>query len=254
MSSSKKSNCVLIKFWSVVLWIAVWQIFSMVVENSLIIVSPLDVCRNLIVKTTDSAFWSAVVFSSTRIMGGFLLSVILGVLLASLAAKFSFVRDLAAPIITAMKTVPVASFIILVLMYFPSRSLSVIISFLMVLPIIYTNILEGFVCVDEKLLEMARIFDVKLSRKILYIYVPHILPYFRSACEVSLGLCWKAGVAAELIGVPAGSVGEGLYQSKIYLDTPELFSWTLVVIILSIFFEKVFLYFVGFVCEKLKRV
>jgi len=54
-------------------------------------------------------------------------------------------------------------------------------------------------------------------------------------------LAWKAGVAAELIGYPAGSMGEQLYYSKFFLETDTLFAWTVVIIILSVSFEKLFL-------------
>lgn len=254
MMTNKNSDNMLIKLFPALFWIAVWQILSVVVNNNLLIVSPFEVCKNLLSKAVDSIFWSAVVFSSLRIIGGFMTALIFGGFLASLASKLAFVRSLAAPVIVAIKTVPVASFIILILICFPSRNLSFIISFLMVLPIIYMNLLAGLVCVDKSLLEMAQVFNISLARRILYIYLPHLLPYFRSACTVSLGLCWKSGVAAELIGVPVGSVGEGLYHSKIYLDMPELFSWTLVVVILSICFERIFLSVVNFVCERLRRV
>lgn len=106
---------------------------------------------------------------------------------------------------------------------------------------IYTNILEGIRQTDRKILEMAKVFRVNLRRQIRYIYVSQVLPYFLSACRLSLGMCWKAGVAAEVIGVPSGSIGEKLYNAKIYLNTPDLFAWTIVIIVISFVFEKCFL-------------
>ena len=140
-----------------------------------------------------------------------------------------------------MISTPVASFIILCLIWIPSKNLSVFISFLMVLPVIYTNILEGIRQTDSKILEMAKVFQVNPERRIRYIYVSQVLPYFLSACRLSLGMCWKAGVAAEVIGVPSGSIGEKLYNAKIYLNTPDLFAWTIVIIVISFVFEKCFL-------------
>ena len=71
------------------------------------------------------------------------------------------------------------------------------------------------------------------------------MPFFHAACRISLGLCWKAGVAAEVIGMPRGSVGERLQQAKVYLDTPDLFAWTLVIVALSLTFEKLVLYLIN---------
>ena len=144
----------------------------------------------------------------------------------------------------AIKAVPVASFIILVLIWGPSRNLSVVISFLMVLPVIYTNDLGGILSTDRKLLEMAQVFRIPLFRRIRYIYLSQLLPYLRTGFSLSLGLCWKAGVAAEVIGIPKGSIGEKLYEAKVYLETPDLFSWTLVIVLISVIFEKLFLRFI----------
>jgi NitT/TauT family transport system permease protein len=165
----------------------------------------------------------------------------LGIFLAVLAYWSKTVEILIAPVIAVVKSTPVASFIILCLIWIPSRNLSVFISFLMVLPVIYTNILEGIRQTDSKILEMAKVFQVNPGRKIRYIYVSQVLPYFLSACRLSLGMCWKAGVAAEVIGVPSGSIGEKLYNAKIYLNTPDLFAWTIVIIVISFVFEKCFL-------------
>lgn len=110
----------------------------------------------------------------------------------------------------------------------------------MVLPVVYSNVLQGIKTTDMKLLEMAKVFRVTPVKKALYIYLPHLKPYILSACSVSLGLSWKAGIAAEVIGIPTGSIGEKLYQAKVYLSTPDLFAWTVVIIVISILFEKLF--------------
>jgi len=105
----------------------------------------------------------------------------------------------------------------------------------------YTNVLQGISNTDRKLLEMMNLFHVTLWRRIRYLYFPQVLPYFRSACSIALGLCWKSGIAAEVIGIPKGSIGEKLYSAKIYLMTGDLFAWTIVIILVSILFEKLFL-------------
>ena len=64
-----------------------------------------------------------------------------------------------------------------------------------------------------------------------------MLPYFASACRTALGLAWKAGVAAEVLCLPEAAIGTQVYQAKIYLETPDLFAWTLVVLALSFALE-----------------
>ncbi len=231
-----------IRFWAVCFWLAVWQLGSIVLNQKILLVSPLQVLFRLGQLLPTTGFWSAVSFSFLRIAAGFLSAAMLGIVLAALSARFFRVRELLAPLILTIKSVPVASFIILALLWFSSRTLSVLISFLMVLPVVYTNVLEGIRAADRKLLEMAQVFSLTPAKIIRYIYLPQILPYFQAACGTALGLCWKSGIAAEVIGIPSGSIGERLQQAKVYLDTPDLFAWTLVIVLLSLSFEKLFLF------------
>ena len=177
----------------------------------------------------------------------------LGVVLAALSYRFQVVRDLLAPLVATVKSIPVASFVILVLIWVPSERLSVIISFLMVFPIIYLNILEGLDNTDRDLLEMADVFGISWQDRIRYIYCSHVLPYFQAACSLALGVCWKAGIAAEVIGLPNHTIGMHLYDAKVYLDTPDLFAWTLVIIAISIVFEVVFTKLVDVLVRRIER-
>ncbi len=189
-------------------------------------------------------------WSAARIFGGFLLSTLLAVLLAALAAWKNGVGELLAPLVAVIKAVPVASFIILALVWLNSRSLSLFISALMVFPPVYLNVLEGIRRTDGQLLEMARVFRVPFSRRLRYIYLPQIMPYFRTAVSLGLGLCWKAGAAAEVIGLPAGSVGERLYTAKVYFQTPDLFAWTVTIVAVSVLFERLFLILTDWAARK----
>ena len=190
-------------------------------------------------------------FSSLRILGGFLLACALAAVLAPLAARFQWIRDLLSPLVAVVKAVPVVSFIILALIFFSSENLSLLISALMVFPPVYLNVLEGVKRTDASLLEMARVFRVPFSRTLRGIYLPQVLPYFRAAVSVALGLCWKAGTAAEVIALSGGTIGERLYTAKVYFETPDLFAWTAVIVLLSAGFEKLFLLAVDKMAERM---
>ena len=166
---------------------------------------------------------------------------LLAVLLAAPAAGSRRLQELLAPPVAAVKATPVASFIILALVWLDARSLPLFISALMVFPPVYLNVLEGLRRTDGKLLELARVYRIPLRRRVWGIYLPQVLPYFRSAASLALGLCWKAGTAAEVIGLPAGTLGERLYTAKVYFQTPDLFAWTAVILILAAGFERLFL-------------
>lgn len=232
--------------WSVALWLLVWQGGSMALAaavpgGGLLLASPVQAVRRLLELLPSPVFWRAVGNSSARIFGGFLLSCGLALPLAALAAGRPWLQELLAPPVAAVKATPVASFIILALVWLDARSLSLFISALMVFPPVYLNVLEGLRGTDPKLLELARVYRIPLGRRIRGIYMPQVLPYFRSAASLALGLCWKAGAAAEVIGLPEGTIGERLYTAKIYLQTPDLFAWTAVILILAAAFERLFL-------------
>lgn len=230
----------LAKLFASLLALAMWQLAAVLVNNRLLLVGPVQVAIRLCALVRQGAFWAAVGFTFSRITLGFLLAFCLGLALAALAARFPLAETLIHPYMTAVKTVPVASFIVIALLWLSGRRLSIFISFLMVLPVLYANLLQGIRAADGKLLEMARVFRTGSVNRVRCIYLPALAPYCLSACRSALGLCWKAGVAAEVIGVCSGSIGGMLYDAKVYLEIGDLFAWTLVIVALSVGFEWCF--------------
>jgi len=222
------------------LWICIWQIASMLISQEILLVSPVVVVIRIIGLSGDPSFWSSIFNSFLRIFFGFLLANVFGVILAFFSSKSAFFKDFLSPVISIMKSTPVASFIILALVWINSAYLSTFISFLMVLPVVYTNMLAGIENIDSKLINMADVFKVSAAKKIKYIYIPSLLPYYSAACSIGLGFSWKSGIAAEVIGLPQNTIGFSLYSAKIFLETPDLFAWTVVIIIISVIFEKMF--------------
>ena len=226
---------------AVAFWLAVWQAAAMAIGQEVFLVSPVQALRTLVQLLPRADFWQRVCFSSGRILLGFLLGAVVSVVLAICAARWSAADALLAPVMQLVKATPVASFIILALVWLNSQSLSLFISALMVFPPVYLNVLEGICRTDRRLLEMARVFRVPLGRRLRGIYLPQVMPYFRTAVSLGLGLCWKAGAAAEIIGLPAGSMGERLYTAKVYFQTADLFAWTVTIVAVSVVFERLFL-------------
>ena len=232
---------------AVVFWILFWQCGVMIMDiksgnsmgGNLLVSSPLETAKTIISLVQTMEFWKAVGYSFIKIASGFFLALVVGGMCAVVASVFGMVRILIDPLLRLIKAVPVASFIILALFWLSSsRNLSVLISFLMVLPVVYTNVLQGIDSTDKELLEMASVFRISVGKRIRYIYIPAVMPYLVSACSVGLGFCFKSGIAAEIIGLPSGSIGERMYEAKLYLLTEELFAWTAVIVFVSVVFEK----------------
>ena len=222
-------------------WLAVWQAAAMAIGQEVFLVSPVQALRCLLRLLPQADFWHRVGFSAGRILLGFGLGVVCSAALAVAAEICPAAEVLIARVLQLVKATPVASFIILALVWVRGSSLSVLISFLMVLPVLYGAVRTGIRAADPQLLEMAKVFRLPLGRRLRAVWLPAVLPAFRQGCSVALGICWKSGVAAEVIGLPNGSIGDALYRAKITLSTGELFAWTFVIILLSAAFEKLFL-------------
>ena len=223
-------------------WLFVWHFLSLKINSSIFLPSPEATYKALIRIGKRAGFWQTIFNTFSKIAKGFLLALIAGTFSAIISSFVKIIDVLVSPFMRMLKTVPVASFIILALLWVKSDKLSVLISFVMVTPVVYINILQSFDNVDNNLLEMADIFNVGLLRRLRFIYVPALVSGFMSACKIGLGFCFKAGIAAEIIGLPFQSIGSELYKSKLYLMTDELFAWTVVIVLMSVFFEGVCIY------------
>lgn len=235
---------------AVLLALALWQAVSMIVGMDMLLASPLKVLVRLSTIWRESDFLSTVLFSLCRIFGGFLLAFLAGILMAMLAGHFRTVEILLWPYVVTIKSVPIASFIILCLIWFTYTQMTVFIAFLIAFPVIYTNVLQGIRSTDPGLAEMGKLYRVRGLRKLFYIQLPGIMPFLTSACGVAIGMAWKAGVAAEVIGVINGSIGRKLYDAKIYFQNADLLSWTVIIILLSVAGEKLFVRLLRFLYAK----
>ncbi len=228
--------------WAVLFWVLLWQLAAMTLNMPILLPGPLAVLSSLGKLLPLPSFWLSACHSAGKILLGFLIGTALGVLLAILSKMQPFIGALLSPPVKLIKATPVVSFIILALVWIDSAGLSIFIPALMVFPPTFLNMQEGLSAADPKLLEMAEIFGVPFSRQLSGIYIPACLPHFRAACSLGLGLCWKSGIAAEVIGLPRDTIGFNLYSSKIYLETSELFAWTIIIILASVLFEKFFMW------------
>ncbi len=240
-----KWKCLLRKVFIILFWLLVWHLLAIWVDNSILLVTPVQAIVALWELLWEVKFWQTIGISLVRIGAGFGLGAMAALLLAAVSSRFRLLEEILSPIMTLCKAVPVASFVVLLLIWWGSSFLAVAICFLMVLPNIYISTLEGLKNTDKKLLEMAEVFGMPLSTRFFYMYRPALRPFLDSSLKLSLGMCWKSGVAAEVIGTPDFSIGERLYMSKIYLDTAGVFAWTAVIILLSIGFERAVLWLVG---------
>lgn len=226
-------------------WLVIWEVIHLAVGKAIIVPSPLDTLLKLIELAGTGAFWASIGVSLLRILIGYLAALIVGTALGLITAKVPFLDAFFSPIAKIIRATPVASFIILLFVFLAKDNIPAVTAFLMVFPVVWTNVYTGIHETDPKLLEMATLFNVPKSRRFSKIYIPQTMPHFMSAARTGMGLAWKAGIAAEVLTNPRFGIGTGLYNAKIYLESAELFAWTAVIIIISVVLEHLLVKLIG---------
>lgn len=234
----------------ILFWLIVWQIVAALIKNPILMEGPIGVGKRLFEDIKTPSFYQTVGASLLRIMGGMLTGVLLAVIFAILSWKKSFVEELLKPVVQFLKAAPITCFVVLLLIWVGSEKLTYYVALIVSFPPVYFNFLEGMKQFDGKLLEVAKVYHMPFLNRLYYVYMPEIKPYFFSALTLAVGMAFKAGVAAEIIGTPDYSMGERIYMSKIYLDTAGVMSWMLTVILVAFLCEKVLMQLMTFIFDR----
>lgn len=246
-------NKKIMKAVNLLLWLCLWQITAFFVDNRIYFASPYDTLTELLAKAGDVVFWVSILSSLVRIVSGFLFAFLLAYILSFISYRYRWIGEFLSPMVSFLKSVPIAAVVVILLIWWGPDHLVLCISMMVVFPNIYSSMLTGLFNTDSDLLEMSSVFEMKKVDKMLWIYRPSYLPQLHSAMGVSLGLCFKSGVAAEIIGLPEFSIGERLYRDKIYLNTPGVFAWIVAILALSSLTEVLFKYILKVIAKYPKQ-
>ena len=222
-----------------VFWIIVWQILYMIVNEPLFLAGPFTTLKSLVKILKEGSTYGILAKSIIKIIGGFFLALVLAVFTAFLAWSKRIVRESLTPLMAFAKAVPIASVIVLFLAWFSSSGISGFVAGFVAFPLVYFEILGALDDMDSKILEMLKVYGVPFLKRMRYVYLPAICDRLFVTIKIAVGMCIRAGVAAELIGVPSFSIGEKLYKAKLYLEIGDLFAWTVVIVAAGYICEKV---------------
>lgn len=225
---------------ALVFWFGVWFVAALIIDKELLVPSPVLVLSRIGALIVTKAFWLKTGATLLRVLGGFVLGTVAGSVFSVLTSVSDIADAIITPFIRMIRSTPVTSFIILVMLFISYTLVPVFIAALLVAPILYLNLREGIKETDKGLLEVARMYRFGKKKTIKVVYLPSLRPYFISGAVTALGLAWKAGITAEVLALPSKAIGREIYYSKLYLETPDLFAWTVVVIVFSLIFEKLF--------------
>lgn len=220
-------------------WLAAWDFAAALVAQPLILPGPGTVALALLRLVCDAGTWAILAGSGVRILGGLALAAVCGGLLAGISSRSRAFARLVAPALSFVKATPVACVVVLLLIWLGSARVSIAAVFLMALPGVYFSLVEGLTQADKPLEQMFRLHGVRGWRLFCAHTWREVLPFVLSCARAVIGMSWKAGVAAELIGMAVGTVGERIYQAKLLIETADLLAWTVLVVMASWACERV---------------
>ena len=226
------------KIFIIVFWLLVWQIAAVIIDQSLYLPSVPSAFKHVFIIIQDESFLRNIAITFYRVLMGLLVSSLLAVIIAILSSRSELIEQIFSPFLSTIKSVPTMSIIILALVWFKSGNVPIFVCVLICFPMLYTNTLTGIKNIDKKLLEFCDIHQISYKKKLADVIIPSVMPYFRSAFFVAIGFGWKSTIAAEVLSAPKFSMGYQLYLTKLYLDIPELFAWTIIIISFTIIIEK----------------
>lgn len=236
MKTKKYIRAVLI----VLIWLTIWQVLALIVDNDVLLAGPYETAKALVSLSLSSSFYISVGITIGKVLIGYLIGFALGSILAVMSYKWKGVKEFFSPFVTVIKSIPIVSFIIIALIWAGSTNASIIVSAIITFPIFYKNILEGLFATDRKMIDLAKVYQMKTSRKVRYIYLPSLAPQIRSAVSLAVGMAFRGGITAEVVGQPLRSIGNGLYRAKVNLATAEMLAWTLVAVLAAFAIERLF--------------
>ena len=218
-------------------WLGIWEIIAILYNNTNIIptveLSFITLCNSI----RDTAFISTVAASLFRVLLGFVLGTLLSTALAILASKVSFVKALVSPVMTVAKSTPVVAIILIVWLLVGGKNVPVAISTLMVMPIIWQNLIDGFNSIDTNLSEICTVYNFSYGKKFRLLIFPTLMRFLLPGLLTASGLAFKSGIAAEYISMVKYSIGKEIYDAKTYNERPHMFAWVIVIILLSFVIE-----------------
>lgn len=217
--------------------IALWALAATLINKPLILPVPWEVVARLFALAITVPFWTSIAFSLMRIASGFAAGMLLGSLLALFMHRHPTLTACLTPLIKIVQATPIVSFIIIALIWFSSDYLPIIIAGLMVFPVAWSNTSAGLGSIPKSYLELGAVFELSRWQMLTKITLPHLRSYFNAALITGIGLAWKSGVTAEVLALPKFAIGHDIYNAKIYLETPDLFAWTIIIVILSLLIE-----------------
>ncbi|MBO7187239.1 MAG: ABC transporter permease subunit [Clostridia bacterium] len=223
-----------------VMWL-IWIAFAFSVKNEYLMPSFSDTIKAFFDCFTRKFFYRAYLATLIRVLVAFLSSFVLALACASLAFAFKWFKEFFKPIIAVVRSLPTMAILVMILIWSTPKTAPVIVAFLVLFPMIYSQFLSALTGIDDGILKVAKIFEMSKKDRLTKIYFPLTAPYVFSHIGSNLSFAVKLVVSAEVTAYTLTGLGGMITTAgNIYFQTAYLFALTLVAVLTGIIIEYLF--------------
>ena len=228
------------RFITILILIILWQSMALLVDREILIPLPSHVFTQMFNDLSDPSFYYTVFTTLFRVIKGLALAVSIALIMGVTGGLYPKVADYFSVINDIIKSIPNISYIIIILIWLGSESSVIIVSFFILFPTFYANVLLAMNSLSKDLQDVMKVYPESSYHKLIKVYLPQIYPYLLSALRVGFGLGFKVSVMAEILTQVQIGVGKQLSFDRNMLDMTGIFAWTIWIIIISLLVENIF--------------
>lgn len=214
--------------------IIIWWAAALMIQKTYILPSPLIVGKTTWGLLTTLSTYTVILGTLMRVVVCIGLSFFFGGLLAVLAHFIQPIRYMLKPLLLIVRTLPTIVIIVYVILWMSKAWSPIFVTFLVTFPIVYTNVLEGLDRVPQDFIEMAKVYQLTLKKRLKALYIPSIFPYIKASLAAVTNLALKVVIASEVLSQTSHSIGRHFQVAKINIETDVVFAWALITIFLAV--------------------
>lgn len=222
---------------SCVFFIGLWQLIAITINNDIYIPRVQQVIEAINIIFKDENFLKVIFSSFYRTILSYILAVVFSIILGVLGTVYPFFKYLMQPINSFAKTIPTMVFVVLLLVWFDKDITPFAVGFAIIFPILYEGVRNDLMQIDEKIINMTKIYEVSLKDKIKKIYLPVMKFYFMSIFVSTFSLTFKVVITGEVYGQPKFGMGSQIQLEKVNFNVSGIFAWIVIIIFISLLLE-----------------
>jgi NitT/TauT family transport system permease protein len=159
--------------------------------------------------------------------------------MAALAHKFKTFYDVLNLLFSIINSLPSLIIIILVIIWSDIKFVPLAVSITIVVPIFYNNILSGIDSISKDIADICKVYKISNFNVIKKVYIPGLFFYITPTLGTLISINLKIILASEILSQKSNTIGGEIFINKMYLNTSNIFAWTIIVFLINIGISKI---------------